>query len=85
MAAMDNSMRSWEQQQAAQDRQHTSFVQTIREVETYRDGTGTVELSSGYEQAWSRGDGTYILSNKPGFDPSSVFQDQNWQQMQVVR
>ncbi|HRP00558.1 MAG TPA: hypothetical protein PLN54_14075, partial [Flavobacteriales bacterium] len=80
-----NSMRSWEQQQAAQDRQHTQFVQTIREVETYRDGTGTVELSSGYEQAWSRGDGTYILSNKPGFDPSSVFQDQNWQQMQLVR
>lgn len=85
MAAMDNSMRNWEQQQAAQDRQHTSFVKTIREVETYRDGTGTVELSSGYEQAWSRGDGTYILSNKPGFDPSSVFQDQNWQQMQLVR
>lgn len=85
MAAMDNAMRSWEQQQTSQDRQHTRFVQTIREVETYRDGSGTVELSSGYDQAWSRGDGSYILSNKPGFDPSSVFQDQNWKQMQLVR
>ncbi len=85
MSNMDRNMRSWENQQSSQDRLHTSFVKTIREVETYRDGSGTVELSSGYDQAWSRGDGTYILSNKPGFDPSSVFQDQNWQQMQLVK
>jgi hypothetical protein len=81
MANMDNNMRSWEAQQSSQDRSHSAFVQTIREVETYRDGSGTVELSSGYGQAWSRGDGTYILSNSPGFDPSGVFQDQNWQEM----
>ena len=81
MANMDNSMRSWESQQSSQDRMHTSFVQTIREVQTYQDGSGKVELSSGYDQAWSRGDGTYILSNSPSFDPSSVFQDQNWQEM----
>lgn len=82
MAAMDQSMRSWEQQQASQDRQHTKFVQTIREVETWQGSNGAVELSSGYDQAWSRGDGTYILSNKPGFDPSAAFQDQNWTEMQ---
>lgn len=82
MAAMDNNMRSWEQQQASQDRQHTRFVQTIREVETWQGSNGAVELSSGYDQAWSRDDGTYILSNKPGFDPSAVFQDQRWTEMQ---
>ncbi len=81
MAAMDNNMRSWEQQQASQDRQHTRFVQTIREVETWQGSNGAVELSSGYDQAWSRGDGTYIMSNKPGFDPAAVFQDQNWTEM----
>lgn len=81
MATMDNNMRNWEQQQAATDRQHTRFVQTIREVETWQGSNGAVELSSGYDQAWSRGDGTYILSNKPGFDPSSVFQDQSWSEM----
>lgn len=81
MATMDNNMRSWEQQQATQDRQHTRYVQAIREVETWQGGNGAVELSSGYDQAWSRGDGTYILSNKPGFDPAAVFQDQNWTEM----
>lgn len=82
MNSMDNTMRSWEQQQASQDRQHTRYVQTIREVETWQGSNGAVELSSGYDQAWSRGDGTYIMSNKPGFDPSAVFQDQNWTEMQ---
>lgn len=81
MANMDGQMRSWENQQDGQDRMHSAFVKTIREVETYRDGGGTVELSSGYDQAWSRGDGTYILSNKAGFDPAAVFLDQNWQEM----
>lgn len=81
MATMDSQMRSWEQQQASNDRQHTRFVQTIREVETWQGSNGAVELSSGYDQAWSRGDGTYIMSNKPGFDPAAVFQDQNWTEM----
>jgi len=81
MGNMDVSMRSWEAQQSSNDRTHSSFVKTIREVETYRDGGGAVELSSGYDQAWSRGDGTYILSNTPGFDPSAAFQDQNWTEM----
>ena len=81
MAAMDESMRSWEAQQSSQDRMHTSFVQAIREVQTWQGSDGKVELSSGYEQAWSRGDGTYILSNAPTFDPRSTFQDQNWQEL----
>lgn len=82
MGAMDQQMRSWEQQQSSQDRQHTQFIKAIREVETWNDGTnGRVELSSGYNHAWSRGDGSYILSNSPNFDPSSVFQDQQWKPM----
>ncbi len=81
-AASDQRMRDWEGRQASQDRQHKSFVQAIREVETWRDGSGGVELSAGYSQAWSRGDGSYILSNKPGFDPSSALQDPQWKPMQ---
>lgn len=79
--AVDRQMRDWETRQASQDQQHKAFVQTMREVETWKDSSGTVELTSGYNQAWSRGDGTYILSNLSTFDPSSVFQDQRWQQM----
>jgi len=80
-AASDRRLRDWERQQASQDRQHKKFVQTIREVETYADAHGKVELSSGYRQAWSRGDGTYLLSNTPGFDPGRVFQDRAWTEM----
>src|SRR4030095_2605745 len=80
-AASDRRMRDWENQQASQDQQHRTFVKTIREVETWKEAGGTVELSSGYSQAWSHGDGSYILSNAPTFDPSSAFQDQRWQQM----
>jgi hypothetical protein len=85
MAAMDQNMRSWEARQASQDRAHTSFVQAIREVETWQGSDGRVELSSGYDQAWARGDGTYILSNSPTFDPRTVFQDQAWQELKRTR
>ncbi len=80
-AASDQRMRNWENQQKADDRQHQAFVQTIREVETWQDGSGSVELSAGYNEAWSRPDGTYILSNDALFDPSVVFQE-DWKRMQ---
>jgi hypothetical protein len=79
MYAMDQNMRSWEAQQASGDRIHTAFVQSIRGVETWRsEGGAAVELTAGYDNAWSKGDGVFILSNKPGFDPAAVFQDQDW-------
>lgn len=82
-AASDQRMRDWENRQASQDQQHKSFVQTIREVETWKDASGaSVELTSGYDKAWTRGDGRYILSNSATFDPSSAFRDQQWQPMQ---
>lgn len=84
--ASDRQMRNWEQQQASQDRSHDQFVKTIREVETWNDGSnGRVELTSGYDHAWSRGDGSYVLSNSPNFDPSTVFQDQAWKPMQMEK
>lgn len=85
MSGMDQNYRAWEARQEASDRIQTSFVQAIREVETWRGPSGAVELSSGYDQAWTRGDGVYLLSNKPGFDPASVFQDQKWQPLQRAR
>jgi len=82
---MDANMRSWEAKQASQDRMHTSFIKTIREVENYSDATGKVELVSGYNHAWSRSDGSsFLMSDNPNFDPSSVFQDQQWKEMRKV-
>jgi len=79
--ASDQRMRDWENRQASQDAQQKRFIQTIREVETWRDASGSVELSAGYEKAWSRGDGSYLLTNKPGFDPNSAFREQRWTEM----
>ncbi|MGV8878129.1 MAG: hypothetical protein ACOH2A_03765 [Sphingobacteriaceae bacterium] len=51
-------------------------------MENYSDESGKVELSSGYNHAWSRSDGSsFILSDDPNFDPSAVSQDQQWKGM----
>ena len=47
-------------------------------METWNDEQGgRVELNAGYNEAWSRPDGTYILSNDPLFDPNVVLKE-NW-------
>jgi hypothetical protein len=82
---MDLQMRSWEQQQSSQDRMHTNFIKAIREVDNFKDATGTYEMSSSYNHAWSRGDGnSFVMSNNSNFDPQYVFKDQNWQEMKKV-
>ncbi|GAB2794011.1 hypothetical protein GCM10027275_43780 [Rhabdobacter roseus] len=82
---MDLQMRSWEQQQSTQDRMHTNFVKAIREVETFQDASGTYEMSSSYDHAWSRNDGnSFVMSNNPNFDPQFVFKDQSWEPMKKV-
>ena len=82
---MDLQMHSWEQQQSAQDKMHTNFIKAIREVDNFQDATGTYEMSSSYDHAWSRGDGnSFLMSNNPNFDPQFVLKDQNWQEMKKV-
>lgn len=82
---MDNNMRDWEARQGSQDKMQANFIKTIREVENYRDETGKIELSSGYNHAWSRSDGSsFIMSDNPNFDPSAVLQDQRWKEMKKV-
>jgi hypothetical protein len=76
------SMRSWEKRMESNERGTEQFSQAIRGVETWQSPDGDrLELSSGYNDAWSRGDGTYILSNDPLFDPNRAFQE-NWDRMQ---
>ncbi len=64
-------------QQQVQDRIHEQFGQTIRGVETYKDPRSNerVELSSGYQQAWSNGKGEYIVSDSVNFDPRVVLKE----------
>lgn len=85
LAAIDKNMRNWEIRQRSQDQMHSNFIKAIREVDTYQDATGTYEMSSNYNHAWSRNDGgSFIMTDNPNFDPSSVFQDQEWKEMKRV-
>ena len=78
----DIQRRTWENSQASQDRISEGWSQVLRGVETWKEpGGGSIELSSGYNEAWSKGDGTYILSNEPLFDPSVAFQE-DWKRLQ---
>jgi hypothetical protein len=57
------------------------FSQYLRGVDSWTDDSGNkVELSSGYTNAWSKGDGSYLLSNNPAFDPSVAF-NENWSRL----
>ena len=74
--------RSWEDSSASRDRIAESWGQVMRGVETWREpGGGQIELSAGYRDAWSKPDGTYILSNDPLFDPNVAFQE-NWKKLE---
>lgn len=84
-AAFAQHVRSWESTQQANDKLHNNFIKSIREVENFQDATGTVEMSSHYDHAWSRSDGSsFIMTNNPNLDPSAIFQDQSWKPMQKV-
>lgn len=78
----DLQRRTWEDGQASRDRINTQWGQVIRGVDEWKDPNGSsIELSAGYNEAWSRPDGTYILSNDPLFDPSVVLQE-DWKRME---
>ena len=74
--------RTWESGQESRDRIAESWGQALRGVETWSDPAGgSIELSAGYNEAWSRPDGTYILSNDPLFDPNVAFQE-SWNRLE---
>lgn len=80
--ASDARMRDWERKQISSDASHDRFIQTVREVETWKDTSGgAVELSAGYQHGWSRPDGSIILTNSSLFDPAVELQ-QNWSRME---
>ncbi len=77
--------RSWEDSQASRDRISEGWGQALRGVESWTEpGGGRIELSAGYNEAWSKADGTYILSNNPLFDPNVAFQE-DWKRMEKKR
>ena len=45
----------------------------------------TVELPTGYKNAWSNGMGEYILATNPAFNPNEERRRGTWQRMQLLR
>ncbi len=83
----NNIIRNWEQRNTNSSSNTTAntdgFGQYLRGVENYKDENGnTVELTSGYGNAWSKGDGSYLLTTNPSFDPNvSLGGTQSWERM----
>lgn len=73
---------TYEYQQQVQGRINEQFGQMIRGVDSYVDPRSNerVELSAGYQNAWSNGKGEYILSDSVNFDPRVVLQE-DWAMM----
>jgi hypothetical protein len=81
----NNIIRSWEAKNTpangAVKADTDGFGQYLRGVENYTDESGNrVELTSGYSNAWSKGDGSYLLSNNPAFDPNVTF-NEDWKRL----
>ena len=81
----NNIIRSWEAKnnsnQGTPGANSDGFGQYLRGVDNWTDAGGNkVELTSGYTNAWSKGDGSYLLSNNPAFDPN-VTLNESWTRM----
>jgi hypothetical protein len=65
-------MDSYYQRQAVDDRIAEDFSQYMRGVDSYYDPVGqeSVELPSGYQNAWANDLGEYILADSASFDPN---------------
>jgi hypothetical protein len=69
----DMMRKSYEERQASQDRINRNFSEYIRGVETYHDPVrgGTVELPSGYNNAWYNGStNEYIVTDSQLYNPN---------------
>jgi len=76
------NLQDWEQRQNINDQLVTDFCNQILEIQPYNnpiDGT-TVDLPSGYNNAWVNGNGEYILADNPDFNPN-IGSNLNWQPM----
>lgn len=60
--------------EVSQDLAAKKQIRALRGLESYLDpATGSrVELSSGFQGAWTNGLGEYVLSNSPGFNPAGL-------------
>jgi len=80
----DMVWQSYNNRNAASDRMAEDFSNYINGTDTYFNPVdqNTVELPSGYSDAWVNGLGEYILSDNANYNPN-IGSGQNWQRMEI--
>lgn len=69
---------------ALAERSHREYIESIRGVETYINAAGqAVQFDHSYQNAWQLADGSYFLTNDPGFNPNAAF-NMGGQQLQIA-
>lgn len=84
-AAHDSLMRTWNEKNAATDRAHERFIDTITERQNVvNPTTGTrYKVESGPNQYWMNSSGEYISTDNPSYDPNldKNLNHHNWQEL----
>jgi hypothetical protein len=78
-------VRTWQQNQETLSGVSRAWSRAIRGVDGYLDPITqqTVELATGYQNAWSNGSGEYVLAVDPSFDPNTELSGE-WQRMRAM-
>jgi hypothetical protein len=76
----------YENRQRSEDRNSERWSDAMRGVQNFRNpSTGeNVKLSNQYTHAWVNGNGEYVMSDTPGFNPGQVLQG-SWTELKPVR
>ncbi|HZJ53534.1 MAG TPA: hypothetical protein VFD38_05295 [Myxococcaceae bacterium] len=75
-----------ENRQRSEDRNSERWSDAMRGVQNFRNPTTgeDVKLSNQYGHAWVNGNGEYVMSDTPGFNPGQALQG-NWTELQPIR
>jgi hypothetical protein len=88
-AAHDALMEDWRARNAASDKAHERFVDTITErTKVVNPNTGQLyKVESGSSAYWMNGDGEYIGTELPNYDPNldETMNEKRWEELQEVR
>lgn len=84
-AAHDALMAGWRERNAANDKAHERFVDTITERTKVVDPSSgqLYKVDSGYNHYWMNSDGKYLSTDKQDYDPNldETLNKQKWQEL----
>jgi len=84
-AAHDALINSWRERNAASDKAHERFVDTITErTKVVNPSSGQLyKVEAGYNHYWMNSDGKYISTDKQDYDPNldETINNQKWQEL----